>query len=299
MKEKINVVYRKLEKQWSENTFDYHSHDKFEIYYFHGGDCKYLIGDRIYQLQPDDIIIMNGLTLHRANPEKTEPYERSIIEFSQDWIRPIVNSLQVPELLIPFYKLSNSLLRNVNKNILIEIQELMKQISLQVSQQPNLETNMDSLSFRMVNGKVSTLFVQLLFKIYDLSQSKLSQVPLYESEKEFHVERVINWIDEYFTTDISLSSVADNLNISKYYMSRIFKEVTGFTVMQYLMSCRMNRAKYLLEMHPSKSVLDVAIESGFESPSHFSRFFRQQVKMTPTEYRKRNNCAISVNSHGK
>lgn len=287
MKERINVVYRKKDKQWSQSDFDYHSHDKFEIYYFHGGDCKYLIGDRIYQLQPDDIIIMNGLTLHRANPEKTAPYERSIIEFSQEWIRPIINNIQVPELLNPFYKLNNSLLRNVDKNILSNIKCLIKEISKQVSNQPKAGAKNERLDARMLNGRVSTLFVQLLFEIYELSQSKLSQVPLYESEKEVHIERVINWINEYFTTDISLSSVAENLNISKYYMSRIFKEVTGFTIMQYLMSCRMNRAKYLLEMHPNKTVLDVAIEAGFESPSHFSRLFRQQVTMTPTEYRKK------------
>lgn len=293
MKESINVVYRKEDKQWSQSDFDYHSHDKFEIYYFHGGDCKYLIGDRIYKLQPDDIIIMNGLTLHRANPEKTAPYERSIIEFSQEWIRPVINNIQVPELLTPFYKLNNSLLRNVDKNILSNIRSLIKEISKQVSNQHKAGTKNQLLDARMLNGRVSILFVQLLFEIYELSQSKLSQVPLYESEKEFHIERVINWINEYFTTDITLSSVAENLNISKYYMSRIFKEVTGFTIMQYLMSCRMNRAKYLLEMHPNKTVLDVAIESGFESPSHFSRFFRQQVNMTPTEYRKQKLSNVS------
>ena len=298
MDENIKVFFRKSDEQWSKDEFPYHSHDKFEIYYFHSGNCKYVIGDRIYQLQPDDIIIMNGLTLHCANPEMTAPYERSIIEFSQEWIKPLVNSLQVSELLIPFFKLSNSLLRNVDKKILCEIEDLMMALSIQIAEQP-LQSKDVGLHNRVVNAKVSTLFVQLLFKIYELSQSRLAQVPLYDSEKDYHVERVINWIDEYFTTDISLTNIADNLNISKYYMSRIFKEITGFTVMQYLMSCRMNRAKYLLEMSPEKSVLDVAIESGFESPSHFSRFFRQQLKMTPTEYRKRKNSAILVKSNRK
>jgi len=70
-------------------------------------------------------------------------------------------------------------------------------------------------------------------------------------------------------------------------MSRIFKDVTGYTIMQYLMMCRINRAKYLLEIRPEKSILDVALESGFEDASHFSRFFRKQLKITPSEYRNR------------
>jgi AraC-like DNA-binding protein len=77
-------------------------------------------------------------------------------------------------------------------------------------------------------------------------------------------------------------------------MSRIFKEVIGLTVMQYLMNCRMNRAKYLLEMDTEQTILGVALESGFESSSHFSRFFRQQINMTQSEYRERRGNAISV-----
>jgi len=45
-----------------------------------------------------------------------------------------------------------------------------------------------------------------------------------------------------------------------------------------------------LEIYPNKSILEVALESGFEDASHFSRFFRKQMKITPSEYR--NNRAI-------
>lgn len=292
--DKINVAFRQSDEKWSQDDFKYHSHDTFEIYYFHSGDCKYLIGDRIYELQPGDIIIMNGLTLHRANPLPTAPYERSVIEFSREWIRPILSSLNVPELLVPFYKLRNFLFRDIDKVVLVEIMELMKEINLLVLQTKHLSDSNEEqfLNTRLIEGRASTLLTQLLFKIYELSRERLAQLPPKESEKNTHAERVVTWIQQYFNNNISLSTIADSLNISKYHMCRIFKEVTGFTVMQYLMSCRINRAKYLLEMVPDKTILEVALESGFDNSSHFSRFFRQQVKMTPTEYRKRKNSAI-------
>jgi AraC-like DNA-binding protein len=66
----------------------------------------------------------------------------------------------------------------------------------------------------------------------------------------------------------------------------IFKEVTGFTVMEYVMACRLNQVKYLLEMEPDQSLTDVSRATGFESVAHFSRFFKEKVGTTPSQYRK-------------
>lgn len=285
MGKKINAVYRLVDEKFSRNNYNYHSHDEFEIYYFHSGNCKYMIGNQIYHLQEDDMIIMNGLTLHYAKPDPGAAYERSVVEFSPEWLRPVLDSLNVPELLTPFNKLRNSLIRGVDKKKLKEIQELIQKIAVIDLNKEDLSEQ--SFENRIKEGEVSTLLTQLLFRIYELSKLKLTVIPSATSEKSIHVNRIIGWIDENFHSDISLDCIADNLNISKYYMSRIFKDVTGYTIMQYLMCCRINRAKYLLEIHCDKTILEVALESGFENSSHFSRAFRKQVKITPSEYRNR------------
>ena len=290
--EKINANYRLVDTVNSYEAFSYHSHEQYEIYYFHGGNCKYLIGDHIYPLQEDDIIIMNGLTLHRSYPEPGIPYERSVIEFSSEWLRPILIKLNVPELLNPFNQLSNTLFRGTNKEKLVEIKELIRKIACKDSK--ILLEKENSVEGRLRNGEISTLFVQLLFKIYELSKQQLVKIPPIETEKNTHVKRIIPWIEKNFSSSITLDCIADNLNLSKYHMARIFKDVTGFTIMQYLMTCRINRAKYLLEIHPGKSIHEVALESGFEDSSHFSRFFRKQMNITPTEYR--NSRAIRKHS---
>ncbi|KKI90062.1 hypothetical protein WQ54_23390 [Bacillus sp. SA1-12] len=288
----IRAYYRIKTEVSSKEEFTYHSHDRYEIYYCHSGNCKFLIGDQIHYLQEDDIIIMNGLTLHRANPELGKLYERSVIEFSAEWVRPILSSLKVPELLNPFQMLSNSLFRGGETAKLAEIEDLMKRIAaINVN---NIKTNASNFENRLLEGEVSALLVQLLFKIYELSKLRLVKIPTVKSDKASHANRIAKWIEQHLDSNITLDNIADNLNISKYYMSRVFKDVTGYTIMQYLMSCRINRAKYLLEMHPDKSILEVALESGFENLSHFSRFFRKQVKITPTDYR--NSKAIDFQS---
>ncbi|MBQ6446128.1 MAG: AraC family transcriptional regulator [Bacillus sp. (in: Bacteria)] len=277
-----------MDKVETYEDFSYHSHDRYEIYYFHGGECKYLIGDRIYRLQEDDLIIMNGLTLHRAYPEPGIPYERSVIEFSSEWLRPILNNLNVPELLSPFNQLSNTLFHIKDKEKSAEVKALIKKMAekLKSFKQENIVEN------RFQIGELTSMLMQLLFKVFELSKQQLENNSLAESDKNIHVKKMIEWIDTHFCEPITLDDIAHHLNISKYYMSRIFKDVTGYTIMQYIMSCRINRAKYLLEIHLDKSILEVSLESGFEDSSHFSRFFRKQMKLTPTEYR--NSTAIRM-----
>jgi AraC-like DNA-binding protein len=288
MTEKIIALYRLMDKVETYEDFSYHSHDRYEIYYFHGGECKYLIGDRIYRLQEDDLIIMNGLTLHRAYPEPGAYYERSVIEFSSEWLRPLLNNLNVPELLSPFNQLSNTLFHIKDKGQSAEVKALIKKLAEKVKR--SKEEN--AVDDRFQVGELTAMLMQLLFKVYELSKQQLEHNIHAESDKNLHVKKMIEWIDTHFCEPITLDDIAHHLNISKYYMSRIFKDVTGYTIMQYIMSCRINRAKYLLEIHPDKSILEVSLESGFEDSSHFSRFFRKQVKLTPTEYR--NSKAIRM-----
>ncbi|UOQ46568.1 AraC family transcriptional regulator [Gracilibacillus caseinilyticus] len=282
MCEKISSHYRYVDEVHSTQFLDYHSHERYEIYLFHSGSCQFIIGDHIYDLQENDMIIMNGLTLHRPYPKKGTLYERSVIEFSSEWLKPILNRLNVAELLDPFNLLSNTLFRGVDQEGLAEIKELMRKID--VVDIKLTESSKKSVENRL-EGEVTTLLIQLLFKIYEITKMKQVDIPLVKSEKDIHVNRIISWIDNHFDNNLNLDSIANELNISKYYMSRIFKDITGYTIMQYMMSCRINRAKYLLEVYPDKTILEVALESGFENSSHFSRFFRKQVSVTPTEYR--------------
>ncbi|TDQ36238.1 AraC family transcriptional regulator [Aureibacillus halotolerans] len=289
MKDKLRVSYRQSDENGSYKSFVSHSHDTFEIYFFHSGDCKYHIGDRIHQLLPNDLILMNGLTLHGATPSPHVPYIRSVLQFSQPWIMPILEAHQVPELLSPFNHLNNFLFREIPNGVLQEIDQLFSDITTLYTSPPNVVSQPDEegIRERLYEGRLSTLLVQLLFTIHSLSHAKLEMLPPQESERHKHVDAAAAWVQNYFQRPISLNDMASSLNISKYHMCRTFKEVTGMTIMKYLMSVRVNRAKYLLEMDPSKSILDVTLESGFENASHFSRAFRQHANMTPSQYRKR------------
>ena len=74
-------------------------------------------------------------------------------------------------------------------------------------------------------------------------------------------------------------------NVSPYYFSKVFKEETGETFVEYLTGLRMEYAKNLLR-EKEKSIKQICVESGYSDPNYFSRIFKKTVGVTPSEYRE-------------
>lgn len=94
------------------------------------------------------------------------------------------------------------------------------------------------------------------------------------------------YIESNFHRDITLEEVSRTLNISPYYFSRMFKEETNVTFIEYVTEERIKRAKQLLEDR-QLSIKEVCLESGYGDPNYFSRIFKKAEGVTPTEYRER------------
>ncbi|MCM3439319.1 response regulator transcription factor [Metabacillus halosaccharovorans] len=100
------------------------------------------------------------------------------------------------------------------------------------------------------------------------------------------IERVREWIDENIHETLSLSDVADLIHLNPTYFSEYFKKTTGEQFSQYVIRCKIERAKEFLSDY-SLRVYDVAIKVGYSDQRHFSKVFQTKVGMTPTEYRNK------------
>jgi len=99
------------------------------------------------------------------------------------------------------------------------------------------------------------------------------------------VMQVQKYIEEHILEQISLKAVAKLFYTDMYYLSHLFKEVSGFTFKEYIILQRLSRAKDLL-VHTNQNITDVAMNSGFGNVNHFIRIFKKQENMTPLQYRK-------------
>jgi AraC-like DNA-binding protein len=105
------------------------------------------------------------------------------------------------------------------------------------------------------------------------------------SETQRLVRKAMAYIHEHYAEPISLKDVARSGGISKEYLARSFHQETGVTLVTYLNRYRIGQAKARLEVG-EKNLTEIALEVGFSSGPYFSRVFRQEVGMSPSEYRQ-------------
>ena len=275
LNEYLSVFYR-ISERWPQ--MEYHSHQEYEIYFFHSGSCRYLIHNQIYDLEPGDILLMDGMALHKANIPNNSKYVRSILHFSPQWIKGVLKEIGGMYLLNVFDTLHHCLIRTRENNESKELESVFLQLE-EVSRSQYLGN-------KYAETEQKILLLQILVIVNRLGQLDLIKQPNSKVEKTYHAEKIATYIQEHYMSKLSLDSIAKSLSLSKSYVSHVFKEMTGFTVMEYVMGCRLTQVKYLLEMEPEKSLKVIAFECGFESVSHFSRYFKEKVGVTAKEFRQ-------------
>lgn len=124
-----------------------------------------------------------------------------------------------------------------------------------------------------------------------LSYTLLNQVGLREGLRlkgglAAHQRRhLVEFIDQHLDTPISLGQLAGLCALSEYHFARMFRESFGLPPHQYLLACRLSRARQLLRS-TSLPLGEIALMCGFSSASHFTHRFRQAMGATPGEYRQ-------------
>jgi AraC family transcriptional regulator len=98
--------------------------------------------------------------------------------------------------------------------------------------------------------------------------------------------------------DLSLENLASIANFSKFYFHRIFKSVTGENLNSCVGRLRIEKSAFMLIYNPSVSITSIAYDSGFSSPSVYSREFKAHYKLSPSQWRREKNSKIcTLNSN--
>ncbi len=100
------------------------------------------------------------------------------------------------------------------------------------------------------------------------------------------IKTAMEYIKDNYSKEISLDDVSRQVNISPYYFSKIFKEESGLNFIEYLTNIRIDKAKELLS-GTEMSIKEVCATCGYTDPNYFSRSFKKNVGVTPTEFKER------------
>ncbi len=131
--------------------------------------------------------------------------------------------------------------------------------------------------------------VLLLLQLFILIHRQLSKEQIRKNEYlDREMELAIQYFHSHYNTEINIENYAVSRGMSISWFIRCFKQYTNTTPMQYLVSIRITNAQVLLET-TNYNITEIGRIIGYENPLYFSRIFRKQKGISPSEYRKQFN----------
>lgn len=252
----------------------FHTHSEYEILYVHAGQCQYLLGTTVVDLTPGDMVVLNGISSHGPLMERQIKCIRTMVRFDETVLKPHLNQPGLVDVLKPFRDLLHYRCR-LSERTQKEVEMVFSQMHRYYNQPSSIEFN-----------RLRASFINLLLIIYEHSEQLLRERVAIPVEKEQIVRKLLNYIELHYANDLTLDELSDYVHLSKYYMVKLFKELTGTTVFEHLNKRRIHQAKLLFLVDYKMSVTDACYEVGFKQPTHFSRNFKKMVGMTPEHFKK-------------
>ncbi|WP_248923962.1 AraC family transcriptional regulator [Paenibacillus hamazuiensis] len=271
--QKLGIYVRADADDW-QYSWPVHTHEGLEVYYFIRGDANYIIGENIYDLSPGDMLLFRGSTIHRVNPSKDVPYIRSYVNFKESFLREQMSEDMFEKLMSMFDSANGTLIRWAPEER-EEIETYFRAI--------HRENERESFGYELV---LKTLLIQLLIATYRKAKRLHEIAPAgQQSHSQENVRRILQYINQHFTENFSLQDLSNELHLNKYYMCHCFKEVTGYTINNYIISKRIEEAKKMLRT-TDEPIAFISEKLGFNTAVHFSRSFKKFAGVSPQYYRK-------------
>ncbi len=271
--EHINFKIEKNKSLKPESMKTYHYHDSYEIYYLLSGERYYFIKDKIYHIKKGTIVFINANDLHCTRNIASSGFERILIDFTEDFISPAIQSADSD--LLKCFKNDIPIIE-LDKEERYYIENLLNSM-----QKEYIEKEENYLSFLQ-----STLIQLLVFINRHNFTIKNMQNDINPTHKQ--ISKIIGYINEHFSDDITLESISEKFYISPCYFSRTFKKVTDLSFIEYLNNVRIKEAKRLL-IESNMNITEISEKTGFKSSTHFGRVFKKITKMSALKFKQLHN----------
>ncbi|MDF2834988.1 MAG: DNA-binding protein AraC-type [Paenibacillus sp.] len=269
----FDLVYQGI--RYSENELPDHLHDLYELVYIHRGTGKFFIDHTIYEKGPGDLFLIPGNTVHRAFPLGDQPIVSTAVFFAP--------SLMRSDPLGDGYKPLGT----------FELARKRKQyrITLEEPARGQLEACLLAMAEELGNraaGYRHALWLRLQQLLLELSWQPFSQAePSTPSAGGYGPPWIRKALSDMNRDPVGcggLAELAGRASVSASHFSRVFKELTGMNVTDYINAKRLVLAKNLL-LETDDNIETIALACGYQGMRHFYQQFKKLTGLTPKAYR--------------
>ena len=223
----------------------------------------------IYKFPHGDIVIAPAGTIHKTDYTGKGMHERIVISFKPtvtEWLNNVVGT-----------------------DIVSDIMQAGV-ISIPEKRRDYIESLLEKLLFEnegqdpLSPGFVSVALAELMLFITRCKNYEENVIKEIDVNNRI-TQEVATYIYNHYSERLILEDVAKKFNLSRSYLSKKFKSVTGFGFKEYIINVRIQHACELL-LNTNKSITDIAFECGFNDSNYFGDTFRRTKGISPNKYRK-------------
>lgn len=266
-----NFYINRTKTDISSSMKSYHYHKSFEVYYLYSGERNYFIKDKTYHVKKGSLVLINEYDIHCTKESNKSGHERIVFNFNKDFMKNHVNNIEF------------NLYECFEKDVHI--------IQLKENEQLFIETLLHKMIDEYENKPINYL---------DCIKSNIIQILLIANRhinddfytKNIETERtnktisnIIGYINNNYFEDITLDFISEKFYISPCYFSRIFKQSTNYSFIDYLNNIRIKEAQKLL-VRTDMNITSISEKVGYKSSTHFGRIFKKITGQSPTSFKK-------------
>ncbi|MBQ8372218.1 MAG: helix-turn-helix domain-containing protein [Clostridia bacterium] len=240
-----------------------HQHKEAELISVVEGSVDFYIDCIRYELKAGDALVIPPFAIHRASVSRNTYYDCICFDLSLLWDKTLTKGLERGALTV-----SGSV--HASLPYTSDVRQCIK-CAIDACERGAAGWELDAI------GNLSILFSRLKSSSFFVAST--DKAPEHSFGKS-----VLEYIKMHFSESITSRTAAVALYLNNSYFCRLFKKNFGCCFSEYLLEYRIEKAKSLLR-NRERSISEIAIGVGFNSFSYFSKVFKRQTGMSPSEYR--------------
>lgn len=249
----------------------WHWHEEFEIIYIVKGSMKLQALTKTFSVHEGEIAVINSNILHAASGN---PYcELQSLVFSPLLLTGNMNSAFASKYILPLISCNHFsciILEAKNQSLSDSFSNAFEAI----------KNNAFAYEF-IVREQLS----HIMLSVYTKLKPQLNTPNPQQNLNFIRVAKILSFIKKHYSENITLSDIAETVNLSERETLRCFKKIIGESPIQYLLKYRLIQSASALITYPDKNISVIAEECGFDSPAYYTKKFKEFYLCTPSNYR--------------
>lgn len=241
--------------------FDFHYHDFDKIIIFLQGNVTYSVEGKNYKLKPYDIVLVHAGQVHHPVVHDDSPYERIIIYISHSFINHYKKE---------HYDLTDCLVKAKEEHTnVFRVENLKKSKLYEIITELEHSFAKEEYARELYH---EVLFLEFMIH---LNRAILKNNVRYIATNESNEQtlKMIEYIEEHITEELSVDSIAAKFYMSRYYLMHLFKEETGDTIGNFIANKRLMLARDMIGQ--GMPVTEACYACGYRNYSTFSRAYKK------------------------